>query len=294
MIETQQSVLTSSINLKNCYPEYGIQSEILSVNGVSTEQQIIQKNKKVVSLGLTERYTLIPNELVHKTVLDAVSHVEVDGMKPIPLKPKGSDKWYKDQGDGLFLNEDETRASFAFILPKEYDFTGEGDMGNIGFFGLSDIIGKSAVRFGSATYRLWCQNQMFHLATGGAKSHSKLIDQRIRTGYARHTTNLNLDVIAEMIQSVLLDSLNILKKYRQWHESKISKEEGISLINSMPKYVLEKCQFGSFDKKSNKYNVDTSMTKYKVFNELTRFITHDSTNYRQALLLMHSVDSILA
>lgn len=294
MIDIQSSTLTTLLNPDNCYPEYDIQSEYLVVNGKDTKQQIIQKNHKVVSLGLTSNYTLIPNELVHKTVLDAVSHVEVEGMKPIPLKPTGKNAWYTDNGDGLFLNNDQTRASFAFVLPKEYDFTGNGDFGKIGFFGLSDIIGKSAVRFGSASYRLACDNQMFHLATGGAKKGSALIDQRIRTGYARHTSNLNIDVIAEMIQNVLLDSLNILKKYRQWHETKLSVSEGIMLIQSLPKYVLDKCTFGSYDKESNKYNVDSTMTKYQAFNEMTQFITHDSSNYRQALLLMQKVDSVLA
>lgn len=282
---------SSVLKENNCYPEFGIKTEELIINGELTDRLAIYKNNNLVSIGLTGRYQLIPNESVYQTVKQAVEHIQIEGHKVIPMKPSGSNAWYKEVDDGFFVSNDETRASIAFMLDKKYDFTGNGDYGNVGFFGMSDIIGKSAVKFGTATYRLWCQNQMFHLATSGL--NSARIDQVIRKGYARHTKNLNLDVIAQMIEDVLTDSLNIVKKYREWFNTKLSKSEGINIVNAMPKYVLDTVKFGSYDKKSDKYNIDTEISKYEAFNEITRAVTHDSTNYRQALLLMAKVDSIL-
>ena len=50
-------------NELNSFPEFGIESTLLNINGVQTNQQLITKNKNFVA-SLDNKYQVLPNEQV--------------------------------------------------------------------------------------------------------------------------------------------------------------------------------------------------------------------------------------
>ena len=55
--------LFATENEVNSFPEFGIESTLLNINGVQTNQQLITKDKNFVA-SLDNKYQVLPNEQV--------------------------------------------------------------------------------------------------------------------------------------------------------------------------------------------------------------------------------------
>jgi hypothetical protein len=290
----------------NSFPNYGIESNLIEVNGVQTEQQVITKNEKFVA-SLDNKYQILPNEDVMEQMTEIGSKI---GLVPLEATPR---QWYYIQPTKSVIgnkNKYGVTTKIACILVKPDPIVmPDGKEIKLGLTVKNSIDGHWSFSASTFTFRSICQNMMFHITRqkfgsigdylnmenaelDNMKNHQVMQTSNV---WKRHTRSLNAEVVAESLQAVFDEGENYINRYKELTQLKMNKKLGITCAMKLPKWATDHepvKEWLNIEKDTIK--VDERISQWEAFNTLTEALTHNGRKFNTTLMAYSNLDKIFA
>lgn len=278
------------------YEQYGFKVMSVFKGERKTDFKAIYNTKTSNIVAFTrDSYKLLPNEVVLE-VADGIA--EEMGMKRFDLMttaikswekyPRSDSKYYRSKKAGrkvvqrvkgnehVVLDSAGTSMYATYVSPKVDD---KLDLGEEMMFGVTirnSVDATMGLHVDAFSYRLICSN--------GAVIPEKLMSTR-----RRHTKNLEIGLsdLHEYIEKGLDCAMRVRENYARWMVEQVNSETIRKLAKGLPvKYLPDYIDVSS---KKPEVTLPQTPTAWKVYNDLTEAIWHESIEMNRKLELFNVV-----
>ena len=238
-------------NPLNTFSQYGIESNLLTVNGVETNQQLITQDEKFVAT-LDNKYQVLPNEVVMEKMEALGKRV---GLVPLEMAPRN---WFYIQPDKStigYQNKYSAVTKIASILVSpEPIIMPDGKEIKLGLAVKNSIDGMWSFSSSTFSFRTICENMMIHLSKqrfsdvgdylkmdSGVNPDQLKNHQVLQTSYAykRHTRSLDELQVAKSLEGVLEEGKEYLNRYMELSKLKMTKKLCFQIARALPKWTTD-------------------------------------------------------
>jgi hypothetical protein len=297
--------LTGRENKVNSFPQYGIESNLLTINDVETNQQLITKGKNFVA-SLDNRYQVLPNEQVMEQMAEIGKAV---GLIPLDIAPK---KWFYIQPDkSTIANKNKygatTKVASILVSPEPYIMP-DGKEIKLGLTVKNSIDGQWSFSASTFTFRTICENMMFHisrqkfaqvgdyLSMKADVNPDQLADHQVLQtsfAYKRHTRSLDVEKVAESLKQVFDEGKGYLERYHELSKLKMTRKIGLQIASQLPKWTTDSEPVKQWlDINKDDIKVDTDVSQWQAFNSVTEALTHEGKKFGTTLQAYAKTDRI--
>lgn len=293
-------------NEVNSFPEFGIESTLLNINGVQTKQQLITKDKNFVA-SLDNKYQVLPNEQVMEQMDEIGKAV---GLIPLEVAPR--DWFYVQPRKSTIGNRNKygatTKVASILVSPEPYVMP-DGKEIKLGLTVKNSIDGQWSFSASTFTFRTICQNMMFHisrqkfrqsgeyLAMNSQVNPDQLDDHQVlQTSYAykRHTRSLDVEQVAKSLKQVFEEGKGYLQRYHELSKLKMTKKLGFQIAQALPKWTTDHEPVKAWldiDPKTG-IKVDEDVSQWQAFNSITESLTHNGIKFNTTLQAFAKTDKL--
>lgn len=273
--------------LMAAYPADNLLEYRVHLNGVAQQAKhlVTMNNGKMEILAQhSMKYKVVPFSQSLKASDDIATEIGA-----VPFNEFRGPWFVKAEKHTMFDKKGaQMHALYAFDKPVEIR---KGDSIQLGFSIHNSYDKSTSLGGGFFTFRHACENMFFMGLNGRGMS----FDTRKVLAYfsASHSKTRTTDDIRGMMRVMTEQGMRIVNAIRKLPNFDLEKAEAVKIFDILPKAEIEKLSWARLEGKEKTPKMLGDVNKYKVWNDVTDYLSHSGINIDTMMWKMKKLDQIL-